>query len=80
MNHEESKVKDIYIAALLKVMGFKLAGMEQQDQVTYFIYEDKEKVQDFLNREYFTDSVKVNAKELFDTVREMKQRIKTFTF
>lgn len=77
-NFKEYKISDFYQAVVLKTIGFPLLRLEKTNSRFFiFVFDDRDdKAKETINR-YWNKEITVIAKELIDTINELKTRIHT---
>ncbi len=65
--------KDLYLAAVLKTLGYKVASLkgDAKSQVKYFTFESKKELENDITR-FWSNELKVMAKDLYDNVQALK--------
>lgn len=74
----EMRLKDFYLAVVLKTIGFTLLGLEDGagEFVTFVFSDPEDKAQDVLD-DFWDGRVEVNARELISNINELKTRLHT---
>lgn len=73
------KTKDLYLAAVLKTLGYKVENVETRPdtRARFFVFEgDIEKIEDDVAR-FWNNELNVYAKELYDSVQLLKDWLRT---
>ncbi len=68
------KTKDLYCASALVEKGQKLFGVNKEGSVCWFLFEEKEKCEQFAVK-YFFGELLVNARSYQETLRRLKNLI-----
>lgn len=71
---EEYKTRDLAEAGALIVEGQQLKRIERQGQICWFIFENKQKCEELSNK-FFFGNLLVNAREFYETLARLKNRI-----
>lgn len=68
---------DFYSAVVLKVMKFSLLRLEKQNAkfVNFVFQDDKGTAEELLKRYWDRDGVRPEARDLIETINELKSRI-----
>ncbi len=69
-----SRIKDLYLAALLYAKGQKLLSVDRQGKLCWFVFQDKALCEQ-LQQQFFAKSVFVNAREYADSIRTLKDLV-----
>lgn len=79
-NIREFRINDMYQAVVLKVIGLELLTLErdQGNQVTFVFNDPNIQARKIVDR-YWRYEVKVDAREMVETINELKTRIYTKT-
>lgn len=74
----QMRLKDFYLAVVLKTVGFTLLGLEDGmgEYVTFVFSDPEDKAQAVLNA-FWEGKVEVNARELISNINELKTRLHT---
>lgn len=73
------KTKDLYLAAVLKTLGYKVENVETRPDVKarLFVFGgDKKKIEEDVSR-FWNNELNVYAKELYDSVQLLKDWLRT---
>jgi hypothetical protein len=75
-NTNEFKINDFYQAVILKTVGFPLLRLERSSsKFVVFVFDDpKQKAKEII-RNYWQRKIKVDARDLIETINELKTRI-----
>ncbi len=71
---EQYKTKDLAEASALLSLDNPLTQIERQGNTCWFIFEDKEKC-DALSNQYFFGKLMVNARDFYESMSRLKNRI-----
>ncbi len=73
----EFRTNDFYSACVLRTMNFSLLRLEKQGTKYFdFVFSDNDGVADQLLKRYWDrDGVKLEARDLIETINEMKSRL-----
>lgn len=81
MKDENYETTDLYFAAVLMTLGYKLIGLKpiNQKQFTFkfLVPEGSDKPEDLLI-DYYDDNLKVSAKAFTTNIKELKTRLYTY--
>lgn len=72
------KSQDFYISVILKTLGFPLLRLERQggNFVTFVFDDNRANVQETISK-YWNREIVCNARDLVETINELKTRIHT---
>ena len=73
------KTKDLYLAAVLKTLGYKVESVETRPDTNarFFTFGgDKDKIEEDVSR-FWNNELNVYAKELYDSVQLLKDWLRT---
>ena len=68
------KTKDLAEAAALLVMKRALATIERKGNICFFVFENKSRCEE-ISRQFFFDTLLVNAREYHEAIARLKNRI-----
>lgn len=75
MNDENKyETKDLAEAAVLLVMKRSLLDIRREGSICWFIFEDKKRCEE-LSKQFFFDTILVDARTYFETITRLKNRI-----
>ena len=75
-NNKEFKSQDFYQSVVLKTLGFQLLRLEKgSGHFFIFVFSDSEAKAEEIIEEYWNRKVKVDARDLIETINELKTRI-----
>ncbi|KKQ89241.1 MAG: hypothetical protein UT12_C0019G0010 [Candidatus Curtissbacteria bacterium GW2011_GWC2_38_9] len=66
--------KDLYLGAILYSKQMKLEGVKRDGRVCWFEFLDKDACEN-LQKEFFSKSLEVNAKEYADAIKTLKDLV-----
>jgi hypothetical protein len=73
------KTKDLYLAAVLKTVGYKIKGLEGENNKKFFIFENEPKIIKKDVAAFYNNELKGSFKELYDNVQALKDWIKALS-
>ena len=68
------KTKDLAEGAMLLVMKRNLLEIEREGHICFFVFENKKRCEE-LSRQFFFDTLLVNAREYHEALTRLKSRI-----
>lgn len=68
------RTKDLAEAAVLLIMKKALIGIEREGNICFFIFENKSRCEE-ISRQFFFDTLLVNAREYHEAITRLKNRI-----
>lgn len=71
------RTKELSEAAALLTKGQQIVDIERQGRICWFIFNNKELCEDLANKFFFSD-LSVNARDYFESVKRLKNRIFTY--
>lgn len=77
-NLNEFKINDFYQSCILKVSNFTLLRLERGNgRFVVFVFDDPESRATEIIEKYWNREVQVEARDLIETINEMKSRLYT---
>ncbi len=75
INHMDNyRTKDLAEAAALLIMKRTLSTIEREGHICFFVFEDKSRCEE-ISRQFFFDTLLVNAREYHEAITRLKNRI-----
>jgi len=71
---ENYKTKDLGEASALLTMRRILVDIEREGKICWFVFTDKKRCEE-ISRQFFFDTLLVNAREYYDSMGRLKNRI-----
>lgn len=68
------KTKDLAESAALIIMKRKLLDIERKGNICFFVFENKNRCEE-ISRQFFFDTLLVNARDYYETITRLKNRI-----
>jgi hypothetical protein len=72
--HQEFQTRDLQIAAALSAAGQALIRLDWQDGRAYFIFRNQSRCEGLVQA-YWSGDLKAAAKDYFNSMRELKDRL-----
>lgn len=72
---EQFSTKDIYLASFLLASGYKRYSLRREGRIAWFDFEDDDNKLKLDVDEYWSSNCLVDPKELFNSFKELKNRI-----
>jgi hypothetical protein len=70
--NNEYKTKDIYVSAVLLVLGYRLSDITTSGKIAFFHFENPEENIEYVVQNYWTNQIDVPAMSLFTAFKELK--------
>ena len=74
VNNADYRTKHLAEAAMLLTMRRVLVEIEREGNVCFFVFENKKRCEE-LSKQFFFDTLLVNARDYYDAMNRLKNRI-----
>lgn len=76
MPSHELRIKDMYSAAILRSLSYRLIDLDRSEgSYVLFIFDDPESTADQVLRDHWDGELQVNSRDFVESIRELKTRL-----
>lgn len=76
MPSHELRIKDMYSAAILRSLSYRLIDLDRSEgSYALFVFDDPKSTADQVLREHWDGELQVNSRDFVESIRELKTRL-----